>query len=499
MFRILELTLHNHSVLKDLSLKFMNNEGDKEGPYTSVIIGPNGSGKSYILRELINIFREIEQALKGKKTKYSDGYFLIDYIFDKIQYTVTNGKFYFLFIVDNVELSPNVKLYDLNGDYNGLKIPSNIIASSIMLNDRFPFFNSSKTSFYQYLGIRRTAGTTSTHTPIRKTINAVIENLSNRSFNDDINALTKFLEFEKGISFNYKPRYFDSFFTGNINPVKFHSAFQKRVEESKNGYTRWGASHYLKIKDDSYLIDRICNYLNSLSLNNVVYQKPRLKLIRFDPATDENFIKNYDLIEHLFQLNIIESPSITVNKENNNFEIENASSGELHFLLSFLSIFAKIKDDSIILIDEPEISLHPNWQMQYIDFLKRLFKKFKSCHFIIATHSHFLISDLNGVTSSTIRIKKENNNVSAVLIYADTYAWSAEDILYSVFKVKTTRNYFIEKDLRELLSKISSESSDLSGMQLLINRLNSLALKEDDPVKEIIKKANDYVNDKTNN
>src|SRR5690606_31118696 len=118
--------------------------------------------------------------------------------------------------------------------------------------------------------------------------------------------------------------------------------------------------------------------------------------------------------------------------------VEDTSSGEYHLLISLLGIFARIKPNSLILIDEPETSLHPNWQMRYIDELKKIFKKYSDCHFILASHSHFIVSDLENSSSSVLALTKNaEENVSANLLDAQTYGWSAEEVLYLVFNLKT--------------------------------------------------------------
>ena len=70
----------------------------------------------------------------------------------------------------------------------------------------------------------------------------------------------------------------------------------------------------------------------------------------------------------------------------------------------YTNIFNNISRNSIVLIDEPEISLHPNWQIKYISFLKKVFAEYNSCHFIIASHSHYMVSDLNPENSSLITV-----------------------------------------------------------------------------------------------
>jgi predicted ATP-dependent endonuclease of OLD family len=63
--------------------------------------------------------------------------------------------------------------------------------------------------------------------------------------------------------------------------------------------------------------------------------------------------------------------------------------------------FGKEKKDFIILIDEPDLHLHLDWQRQYIQKLIDVFSTLPielinpiSLHFILATHSPFIISDL---------------------------------------------------------------------------------------------------------
>lgn len=68
------------------------------------------------------------------------------------------------------------------------------------------------------------------------------------------------------------------------------------------------------------------------------------------------------------------------------------SSGEQHQLVLLYELLFKVKPSSLILIDEPEISLHVAWQQQ---FLKDLAQIIQLSHFdvLIATHSPQVIHD----------------------------------------------------------------------------------------------------------
>jgi predicted ATP-binding protein involved in virulence len=53
------------------------------------------------------------------------------------------------------------------------------------------------------------------------------------------------------------------------------------------------------------------------------------------------------------------------------------------------------KDDILFLLDEPDITLHPQWQKKYIHQLIYTFKNIgKKIHFIVTSHSPFILSDL---------------------------------------------------------------------------------------------------------
>ena len=62
------------------------------------------------------------------------------------------------------------------------------------------------------------------------------------------------------------------------------------------------------------------------------------------------------------------------------------SSGEKQILTILYSLLFDVEEDSIILIDEPEISFHMSWQVMFLSVLKQILKN-KHAQYIIATHS----------------------------------------------------------------------------------------------------------------
>ena len=93
--------------------------------------------------------------------------------------------------------------------------------------------------------------------------------------------------------------------------------------------------------------------------------------------------------------------SISVNKENGfifqaddgkHLSPENLSSGEQHQLVMLYELLFKAKPNSLILIDEPELSLHVAWQAQFLKDLQEI-AKLVNIDVLIATHSPDIISD----------------------------------------------------------------------------------------------------------
>ena len=186
--------------------------------------------------------------------------------------------------------------------------------------------------------------------------------------------------------------------------------------------------------------------------------------------------------------------TLNLYKKGKRYSFDESSSGEKHILYSFANIFNSINQNSIILIDEPEISLHPNWQIKYISFLKKVFSEYSSCHFIIASHSHYMVSDLNPDSSSLITVNVDEEGKHFLTLDYSTYAWSAENILYNIFGVRTFRNYYFDMDVRELLYTISNnEKEKLDRIRFLYDKLSKYILDEKDPLNQIIDEAKEYI------
>jgi len=93
------------------------------------------------------------------------------------------------------------------------------------------------------------------------------------------------------------------------------------------------------------------------------------------------------------QINISKNKGFTFTTDDgNSLSPTNLSSGEQHELVLLYELLFKVKPNSLILIDEPELSLHVEWQVQFLKDLQEI-TKLSNIDVLIATHSPDIIHD----------------------------------------------------------------------------------------------------------
>lgn len=82
---------------------------------------------------------------------------------------------------------------------------------------------------------------------------------------------------------------------------------------------------------------------------------------------------------------------VRLKKQGSSFLVGAASSGERELLTYLFAIFALNVRDALIIVDEPELHLHPKWQKTLLHLFIRLAKSTGN-HFLLATHSPTFVS-----------------------------------------------------------------------------------------------------------
>ncbi|HLO85713.1 MAG TPA: AAA family ATPase [Nostocaceae cyanobacterium] len=101
------------------------------------------------------------------------------------------------------------------------------------------------------------------------------------------------------------------------------------------------------------------------------------------------------------EINISKEKGFTFTCHNHSLSPDNLSSGEQHELIIFYELLFKVKPNSFILIDEPEISLHVEWQVQFLKDLQEI-TQIAGIDVLMATHSPDII---NGQWDLTVELK----------------------------------------------------------------------------------------------
>ena len=152
---------------------------------------------------------------------------------------------------------------------------------------------------------------------------------------------------------------------------------------------------------------------------------------------------------------------IFTNSSGDEFDINELSSGEKQLFLRTLAIKMLNPENSIILIDEPELSLHPKWQQRIVDVYRKIGK---NNQIIIATHSPHI---LGSVRKENIMLLDKDDEGQIVVrtgdeLY-DSYGQPTERILEDIMGLKTTRNQEIFDKLekiREMVNEDKYETDD---------------------------------------
>ncbi|MEY2701959.1 MAG: hypothetical protein RLY43_592, partial [Bacteroidota bacterium] len=123
--------------------------------------------------------------------------------------------------------------------------------------------------------------------------------------------------------------------------------------------------------------------------------------------------------------------------------INQLSSGEKQIVFrgSFLLKDKESSKGALILIDEPETSLHPTWQMKILNFFKKLFidkNGEQTSQLIVTTHSPFIIHNNNRNNDKVIVLKKDENGLISISDESKFFTWDTETIIQEAFNISNS-------------------------------------------------------------
>ncbi|RKS23361.1 putative AbiEii toxin of type IV toxin-antitoxin system [Flavobacterium endophyticum] len=185
-----------------------------------------------------------------------------------------------------------------------------------------------------------------------------------------------------------------------------------------------------------------------------------------------NELKKFTLIEiFLFEtllrkLKIINRIEVFLKKGENIISMLEASSGELVLITSIIYISTMIDENTVILIDEPENSLHPKWQKEFSKILFDIFYYYQP-KIIIATHSPIIINGAE-LNIETAKIFKAEN---FEFILQKKELLNVEEMFYTYFDVTTPENRFLSERLIRYFNLLVNQKMSISSFEEKINEI----------------------------
>ena len=247
----------------------------------------------------------------------------------------------------------------------------------------------------------------------------------------------------------------------NISYPRNDSMSLSRTTHSKNHLTDGLANAIAFFKQSTYVYSGKIGYNRYLNMleemfNNVLSIEPECftAFYKLEIPFNEKYRGLISSVKNCLDNDEIEKnwcKSLTV-------DFEWFSTGEYQRAILFSGLYQRLidKDNSssvpnlILVLDEPEMHMHPESGRKFIDYLEEaliLLKQggvFSTCQIIMATHSPFIIETIKKFSNTIVLVKKHKNQIliedfvdlkQLTLPDRDTYSFPL--VMYKVFGVPT--------------------------------------------------------------
>lgn len=211
----------------------------------------------------------------------------------------------------------------------------------------------------------------------------------------------------------------------------FRSAYQAAVGDNTN-LMQWGAQHFARIhrRSTSLAAER----RDSTTADFFNRETDVKLLIRYmtQLGYECTFLSNDDGAAYTF----------AIRRGDRWITADKFSSGEkeiVHFLLALFALNAK---DGVVLVDEPELHLHPRWQRIFLHLFRELATE-RNNQFLIATHSAVFVSPdtINSIT----RIHRRGAAGSSKVALQDVVLPEKKNLVRMINSQNNERIFFADK------------------------------------------------------
>lgn len=231
---------------------------------------------------------------------------------------------------------------------------------------------------------------------------------------------------------------------------------------------------------DSYEIKDIPSYI-ATRISKVANEEENLTMgqVRKKVFAEINGI--FEILELDVKLSEISkdenSMPIFTGSSGKKFGINELSSGEKQLFLRTLAIKMLEPENSIIMIDEPELSLHPKWQQKIVDVYRKIGR---NNQIILATHSPHILGSVE--KENIILLEKNENGIVKVKTgdeFGNSYGQTTGRILEDIMGLETDRNPSVNNLLTLVKEMVKNDNYENSEFKEKYTKIKDI-LGEDD-------------------
>lgn len=439
--------------------------------HLTAIIGQNGTGKTHLLTAIIESLLAVEAIASGRRSRVRQ------LPLERLAYQL-NGRRCELRRRENGDAAAFIDGREVH--ISNLPLPSRIVALTITPFDKFPVprmqtysVQATEGSRYRYLGLRDRTGKASIENLLFRSLNSLFESTSNPAVRRvRINHVFEFLKLKPQLTVVYRARISREVLRAcragepilNDKVIGDRSQLRRSLEVVKSGQAseeqlRRTILHAAEVLDRTF-IRLTADFGNSDQV---------------DPA--------FAQFQTIRRAGFLQLRAVEVEQEGGLVtDLKRASSGQISIATALLSLASEIQDGSLVLIDEPELSLHPDWQIRYIDLLLSTFRHYEGCHFLIATHSPLVISEL---PPHATLVSLDNPDAPAA---PDLAGQSADVLLAEAFHLTSNNNLHLRDLIVEALRSAADGEAGTNSFDKQVAHLERLTnrLPEADGVRTVV-------------
>ena len=265
-----------------------------------------------------------------------------------------------------------------------------------------------------------------------------------------------------------------------IFPKLIYVPTEINFEEIKKAQTNLKKEYRFINIVDSYEIKDIPSYI-ATRISKVANEEENLTMgqVRKKVFAEINGI--FEILELDVKLSEISkdenSMPIFTDSSGKKFGINELSSGEKQLFLRTLAIKMLEPENSIIMIDEPELSLHPKWQQKIVDVYRKIGR---NNQIILATHSPHILGSVE--KENIILLEKNENGIVKVKMgdeFGNSYGQTTGRILEDIMGLETDRNPNVNNLLNLVKEMVKNDNYENSEFKEKYTKIKDI-LGEDD-------------------